>query len=118
CLHLSDMGLNAMLVKNFEQSKGRGMWGYGRSVVHMLFQKRKMNINIEIDGKSIKRSAFMVAFANARKYGTGANINPEGNIADGVFEVVIIRKINLLEIYKSIFTNKSFHPRRIEVFPA
>src|SRR5690606_18666817 len=61
---------------------------------------------------------FMVAFANARKYGTGANINPEGNIADGVFEVVIIRKINLLEIYKSIFTNKSFHPRRIEVFPA
>ncbi len=118
CLHLSDLGLNAMLVKSFEQSSGRGMWGYGRSVLQMLFQKRKMNVNIEIDGKTIKRSAYMVALANARKYGTGANINPDGNIADGIFEVVVIRKINLLEIYKSIFTNRSFHPRRIEIFPA
>ena len=58
----------------------------------------------------------MVALANARKYGTGANINPEGDVADGKFEVVVVRKINVLEIIKAIFTDRSFHPRRIEVF--
>ncbi|MGZ5135997.1 MAG: diacylglycerol/lipid kinase family protein, partial [Flavitalea sp.] len=54
--------------------------------------------------------------ANARKYGTGANINPEGNIADGKFEVVVVRKLNVLEICKAIFTNKSFDGDKIEIF--
>jgi diacylglycerol kinase (ATP) len=116
CIHLSDLGLNAMLVKNFESSPGRGMWGYGRALFRMLFEKRKMRVIIDLDGEIIKRGAYMVTLANARKYGTGANINPEGDITDGKFEIVIVRKINLLEIYKSIFTNKRFHPRRIETF--
>ena len=58
----------------------------------------------------------MVALANARKYGTGANINPQGDVKDGKFEVVVVRKINVFEILKSLFTNRPFHPRRIEVF--
>jgi diacylglycerol kinase (ATP) len=118
CIHLSDLGLNAMLVKYFEDSPSRGLWGYGRSLLKMLFEKRKMRISLTVDGKQIKRKAYMVTFANARMFGTGATINPEGNISDGIFEVVIVRKINLLEVYKSIFTNRAFHPRRIEVFPA
>jgi diacylglycerol kinase (ATP) len=118
CIHLSDIGLNAMLVKYFESSPSRGMWGYGRAIVRMLLQKRKMRVSINIDGELIRRKAYMVTLANARKFGTGANINPKGDIADGIFEVVVVRKINLFEIYKSIFTNKAFHPRRIEVFSA
>ena len=58
----------------------------------------------------------MVVLANARKYGTGGNINPDGNISDGKFEVVVLRKINLIEIVKALLTDKSFHPNRIEVF--
>ena len=118
CIHLSDIGINAMLVKYFESSPSRGLWGYGRAILRMLFEKRKMRVTLNLDGKIIKRKAYMVTLANARKFGTGANINPEGNIADGYFEVVVVRKINLLEVYKSIFTNRAFHPRRIEVFSA
>ena len=118
CIHLSDIGLNAMLVKYFESSPNRGMWGYGRAIIKMLFEKRKMRVTLTVDGELIKRKAYMVTLANARMFGTGAIINPDGNISDGVFEVVVVRKINLLEVYKSIFTNKTFHPRRIEVFPA
>ena len=58
----------------------------------------------------------MVAVANARKYGTGANINPDGDVADGFFEVVVVRRLNLMEIAKAILTEKSFDPRKIEVF--
>jgi diacylglycerol kinase (ATP) len=117
CLHLSDLGLNAMLVRYFENSKGRGMWGYARSLARVLWEKQKMRVSITADGQTVKRKAYMVALANARKYGTGANINPEGDVSDGRFEIVVVRKINLLEIFKSVFTNKPFHPRRIEVFP-
>jgi diacylglycerol kinase (ATP) len=116
CIHLSDVGLNAMLVKYFERSKKRGMWGYGKAVLRMLYEKQKMYVTITTDETTCKRKAYMVTIANARKYGTGANINPEGDVADGYFEVVVVRKLNLIEIGKAIFTEKSFHPRRIEVF--
>jgi YegS/Rv2252/BmrU family lipid kinase len=116
CIHLSDMGLNAFLVKYFEQSKKRGLWSYGKSIFKMLWIKQKMKATIKMDEGTVKRRAYMVVLANARKYGTGANINPEGNISDGQFEVVVVRKLNVFEIIKSIFTNRPFHPKRIEVF--
>ncbi len=115
CIHLSDIGLNAMLVKYFESSEKRGMWGYGKAVFRVLYEKQKMYVTIKTDEATIKRKAYMVVLANARKYGTGGNINPEGDVSDGFFEVVIMRKINLLEILKGIFTNKPFHPDKIEV---
>ena len=116
CLHLSDLGLNAMLVKQFEKTKKRGMWGYGQSVFRVLWEKQKMHVTIKTDSDTYLRKAYMVVLANARMYGTGANINPEGDVSDGYFEVVVVRKLNLIELYKSILTNKSFHPNRIEVF--
>jgi len=116
CIHLSDVGLNALLVKYFEQSKKRGMWGYGKAVLRVLWQKQKMYATIHTNEGVHKRKAYMVVLANARKYGTGANINPGGDLSDGRFEIVVVRKLNLLEIFKAIFTDKSFHPRRIEVF--
>lgn len=116
CIHLSDIGLNALLVKYFEESKKRGMWGYGKAIFRVLWEKHKMRVTITDDKETVKRGAYMVVLANARKYGTGANINPDGDVSDGYFEVVVVRKLNIIEIMKAIFTDKSFHPRRIEVF--
>ncbi|MGZ5191275.1 MAG: diacylglycerol/lipid kinase family protein, partial [Flavisolibacter sp.] len=116
CIHLSDIGLNAMLVKYFETSKKRGMWGYGKAIFRVMWEKQKMKVTIKTDDQVVKTNAYMVTFANARKYGTGANINPDGNVADGKFEVVVVRKLNVLEICKAIFTNKSFDGEKIEVF--
>lgn len=116
CFHLSDIGLNALLVKYFEASDTRGMWGYARSLFRMLWNKRKMRVTIQTDDKLIKRKAYMVALANAEMYGTGAVINPDGDVADGAFEIVVVRKINLIEIFKAVTARRGFNPKRIEVF--
>ena len=116
CIHLSDIGLNAMLVKYFEGSKKRGMWGYGRSLLRVMWTKPKMYATITTDKGTVKRKAFMVVLANARKYGTGGNINPDGDISDGYFEVVVLRRINLVEVLKALLTERSFDPTKIEVF--
>lgn len=115
CFHLSDIGLNAFLVKQFQKSKRRGFWGYGRFLLQMLWNKRKFRVVIKTDEGTTKRYAYMVVLANAEKYGTGAVINPEGSVADGKFEVVIVRKLHLFEIFKAFTARKSFHPERIEV---
>lgn len=116
CFHLGDIGLNALLVKYFESSKKRGLWGYGQSLLKMLWNKRKMRVAITTDNVQVKRKAYMVVLANAEKYGTGAVINPNGDISDGAFEVVVVRKLHVVEIIKAVMARKYFHPDRIEVF--
>ena len=116
CLHLSDLGLNALLVKNFEHSKNRGMWGYGRAVFKVLWKKPLMYLTIKTDKQEVKRKAFMAVIANAQTYGTGAIINPDGKLNDGQFEIVVVRKLHLFELFKMLVSHKPFLEKRIEVF--
>lgn len=116
CIHLSDIGLNAMLVKSFEQSKSRGMWGYARAVFKVLRRKQLMKMHIVTDAGTVQRKAYMVVIANASKYGTGATINPDGDVSDGRFEAVVVRRLNLWELSKTLLRNKTFDPEKIEVF--
>lgn len=116
CIHLSDMGLNAMLVKYFEESSIRGMWGYTKGVFKMLWNKQKIHATITTDSDTIKRKAFMIVLANATRYGTGATINPEGRLDDGRFEVVIVRRLNFWELLKLLITHKPFNADKVEIF--
>ncbi|CAN5358555.1 YegS/Rv2252/BmrU family lipid kinase [soil metagenome] len=118
CLHLSDLGLNAQLVKYFEKGNLRGKLGYAKLIFKVLLNKKLMHVNIVADGKEIMRKAFMVVIANASKYGTGALINPTGNIHDGKFEIVIVRKIAFGEVLKMFLHFKRFNPKKVEVFHA
>ena len=111
CIHLSDIGLNAMMVKYFEGSKSRGMWGYGKTIFRVLWNKQKLKVSIRTDEAAVKRKAYMVTIANARKYGTGANINPDGNVADGKFEVVVVSSTFLKFVKQSLQINLLM-PRR------
>jgi diacylglycerol kinase family enzyme len=60
----------------------------------------------------------MIVLANARMYGTGAVINPDGDLSDGQFEVVIFRRLNVWEILKLFWLYKPFDPQKIEILPA
>jgi diacylglycerol kinase family enzyme len=57
----------------------------------------------------------MVVIANAASYGTGAVINPEGNLYDGIFEIVVIRKLKLLELFKMLLSHTPFNPDSVEI---
>ncbi|MBC7826946.1 MAG: diacylglycerol kinase family lipid kinase [Chitinophagaceae bacterium] len=118
CLHLSDIGLNAKLIKYFEQSNWRGKLGYARVLFKALRRKRTMRVLIDLNGEKVERDAFMIVLANASKYGTGAVINPKGNLYDGLFEVVIIRKFSIGEIFKMFIEFLPLNPRKTEIIPA
>ena len=115
-LHLSDFGLNARLVKYFDEGMLRGMWGYSRMVFKVLWHKKLMNAHILADNLNLNITAYMIVLANASKYGTGAVINPEGNVGDGVFEIVVVRKLSLFELFKMFLSYRNFNPKKVEVF--
>lgn len=92
CLHISDIGLNARVIKRFEQDKIRGLFSYIKHFFKELWGAEPFRISLRLEnGKEIRRKAHLVAIANASKYGTGAIINPNGLVDDGKFEVVIVK---------------------------
>jgi YegS/Rv2252/BmrU family lipid kinase len=117
-IHLSDIGLNAMLVHYFEKGNQRGMLGYARVMFKVFRKKRLMRLAIQVNGENISRAAYMAVMANARTYGTGAVINPEGNISDGKFELIIMRKINLVHLFRMLVSHKPFDKDCIETIHA
>lgn len=114
-IHLSDLGLNARIVKYFHQSTIHGMWGYARFFIKILLQAKPVMADISTDGKEVKMKIFMIVIANAKKYGTGAIINPKGMIDDGKFELVIVRKITFSDMIKMFLKNKQFNPENVKI---
>ena len=58
----------------------------------------------------------MVVIANATKYGTGALINPKGELTDELFEVIVVKKLSVKEIFKMMVTHTPYDRTKTEVF--
>jgi len=116
CIHLSDIGFNASLVKRFQNMEHRGMWGYVKAAWRELWHHSKMQAHFVLNNRKICRDAVMIVVANATSYGTGITVNPLGRLDDRLFEIIIIRKISLAEILKMRFSTGAFHPEKTEVF--
>lgn len=92
CLHLSDAGINARIVKRFEEEGSKGMLGYGKQLIKELMTKTStIRLTIKTAEKTKQTKAEVIVVANAAKFGTGVAVNPTGVINDGVFELIIIK---------------------------
>ena len=116
CIHLSDVGLNAYVVKEFENQPVRGMWGYLMASIKVLWQNPWMQITMKIAQQNIKVKAKMIVIANATKYGSGAIINPIGKLDDDLFEVIVIKKISFGEMFKMVVSHKPYDSEKTEIF--
>jgi YegS/Rv2252/BmrU family lipid kinase len=116
CIHLSDIGLNAHAVKKFETLPGWGMWGYLRASLKVLRINPMMKVEIVLDNGVINRKAHMIVVANATQYGSGALINPIGRLDDELFEVVVVKKISLSELFKMLFSHNPYDSNKTEIF--
>ena len=118
CIHLSDIGFNAYLVKKFDELPTRGMLTYAKSAWHAFWNHRKMQVQFKVADRQIKTKAAMVVIANATKYGTGFNINPDGKLDDDVFEIILIKEYDVMEILKIWISKLPWNPKKIESFHA
>ncbi len=102
-LHISDVGLNAELICGYEGSNFRGLFGYAlQSVPTLIKSAAPWSFRLQANGKTRDFEAVMVAFANSRRFGTGAVVNPIGQIDDGQFEVLLFKKLDPARILETI----------------
>jgi YegS/Rv2252/BmrU family lipid kinase len=104
-LHLSDVGFNAKMIRDFEKSGDRGNLAYAKSFFSSLKDKKATFFTLEVDGKSIEIVAEMIVFANASSYGTGAVINPDSSMSDGIFEIIVFKPIPLGDLVSLSFSS-------------
>ncbi len=101
CFHFADIGFNARLVEDYQEDKERGLKTYARYLLKELPQQELMRLRLQVGEKLIESEAYMAVLANARRFGTGVLFNPEGNLFDGRFEVVLVEEITLGGLLKA-----------------
>nr|WP_322624018.1 YegS/Rv2252/BmrU family lipid kinase [uncultured Flavobacterium sp.] len=105
-IHLSDLGANAELIKNYESGKVRGKWGYAMNAFTTIKELGDpFTATIKANGETLETEARMVVIANTQKYGTGVTINPLGVMDDGKFEIIILKNLDLMFLGKIVTGN-------------
>lgn len=103
CLHIADVGINAELIKNYENSTLRGKLGYALQTIPTLIESElPYNFSLEINGEKLQKEGIMIAIANANQFGTGAMVNPDGKMDDGFFEVLVFKNMDVIKILKTL----------------
>jgi diacylglycerol kinase (ATP) len=90
CIHMSDFGFNAGMIRKFEEEDERGMLSYFKSSLRQFLEMMPYTFVISINGKETETEARMLVIANGDKYGTGAIINPMGKLDDGRMEIIAL----------------------------
>jgi diacylglycerol kinase (ATP) len=103
CIHLADVGVNALMVKKYAEADDRGMVGYAKHLLSSIKEASIIKAIIRTMDSIINKEGYMMAFANAHKYGTGVQIS-EGSVSDGKFEICNVEKIALDDAIKAGLT--------------
>ncbi len=115
------VGFDAHISKVFAQGKKRGFFNYVRLTVKEFFKYHPNQYILTLDGKEVIKKAFLITFANANQFGNEAIIAPLADIQDGILEVTILKKINLLIAIGLAFRlfNRTIHlSKHVEIYKA
>jgi diacylglycerol kinase (ATP) len=103
CIHLGDIGINALMVKKFAEDEQRGMLGYAKYLLSSIKESPLLRYTIKTERDTYEKEGYMLSFANAHQYGTGVHIS-EGEVWDGKFEIVNVPRVALDQIVKAGLT--------------
>lgn len=91
-LGVAGIGFDAEVGWAFARAGKRGFLTYLRTAFKLFFNYHCSQYHLKVDGKSLVRHAFLIAFANSSEFGNGASICPQAKINDGLLDLVVIHK--------------------------
>ena len=103
CTHLADIGINAKMIKNYEEQGEKGMIGYAKYLFQSIKESPLLSYTIKTPDKVYEKEGYMIVIGNANMYCTGIRIS-EGSVSDGKFEICNVPKIALDEAIKAGLT--------------
>jgi len=86
-------GFDAAVAHRFGAT--RGLRNYVREGIAEFMRYKPAEYEIEIDGKTMRRRAFVMTVANSSQYGNNARIAPIASLQDGLLDLVAIADVSL-----------------------
>lgn len=92
------IGWEAEIASNFDVSRIRGILPYAAAVVttFMQYEPQEIELTAEPGGWSYRGSPMLFTVANMREFGMGVAIAPDAKYADGMLDVCMLPKHDLL----------------------
>lgn len=116
--NMSGVGFDAQISHKFAKMVSRGLKGYIKTTFKEIVNYKPQLYKINIDGKEIERSAFMISIANSSQYGNNAHISPQASLKDGLLDVCIVKPFPLYHfpvMGYHLFSRTSNKSRYIEI---
>ena len=88
-------GFDALIAHRFAESGKRGMRTYVKKGLTAFAEYKPAEYEIEIDGETVHRCAFVVAVANSSQYGNNARIAPLASLQDGLLDLVTVEDVSV-----------------------
>jgi len=101
CLHIGDAGLNARIVRDYSEDGNRGYFTYAKYFFEEVNKATPFVSHIIADGIEYKFEGYMLAIANAMRYGTGVKVNYISNPSDGKFELSCMTNVSIGSFVKA-----------------
>ena len=101
-LNICSVGLDARIGTDVSRYRRlpllHGFWAYAASTVVNVVRGIHEHYIIDIDGETIDGNQTMICVCNGRYYGGGFNPVPEADPADGLLDVLIVKKVTRLQV--------------------
>ncbi len=92
------VGFDAIVSEKFAKSGKRGMLNYVNIGLNTLNSYEPEKYLINIDGNTTETKATMITIGNSSQWGNNAQIAPIADIKDGLLDVIVVDRINGLEM--------------------
>ena len=96
--NIAGIGFDARIAKLFNERGGgrRGGWPYVVIGVREGCRYRGADYHLKLDGETQHVRALLIAFANGREYGNGAQIAPQAELDDGLLDATVVGECRVM----------------------
>jgi len=100
-LNVADFGFGGEVVKKLNQKRMRKKTSsYLRCMFSTIIKYKNKRLKLKIDEEDIPEDEYLVgAVANGKIFGKGMRIAPQASLDDGLFDLVLVKKMSLLEFF-------------------
>ena len=98
-ISIAGVGFDAVIADYFAKDENRGFITYAKLITEKYPNFKPKNYTLILDdNERIECKPFFVTFANSSQFGYNAEISPKASVQDGLLDVCIFKKPNILEI--------------------
>ena len=98
-ISIAGIGFDALIADYFAKDENRGFLTYAKLVTEKYPNYRQKEYTLILDDKTtIECKPFFVTFANSSQFGYNAEISPKASVQDGLLDVCVFKKPNILEV--------------------